>query len=125
MSAHAPPLNVLGSELKSCSTDPMTGWFRDGCCRTDAADRGLHTVCIVATAEFLAFSRAEGNDLSTPRPEYAFPGLLPGDRWCLCATRWRDAYAAGMAPQVVLEATHLNTLGVVTLDQLREFAVTA
>lgn len=116
-------LNVLGTPLQNCSTDPMTGWFRDGCCRTDPADRGLHTVCIVATAEFLAFSRSEGNDLSTPRPEYAFPGLRPGDRWCLCATRWRDAYAAGMAPQVVLEATHLNTLGVVGLEELREHAV--
>lgn len=122
MSQHTPPLNVLGTPLQPCGTDPMTGWFRDGCCRADPGDRGLHTVCVVVTAEFLEFSRAEGNDLSTPRPQYAFPGLLPGDRWCLCATRWRDAYAAGMAPQVVLEATHLNTLGVVTLDQLREHA---
>lgn len=116
------PLNVLGTPLKPCSTEPMTGWFRDGCCRGDPADRGLHLICAVMTAEFLRFSKSEGNDLSTPRPEYGFPGLLPGDRWCLCATRWRDAYAAGMAPQVVLEATHLNALGVVSLDQLREYA---
>ncbi len=122
MSAPSQALNVLGKPLQPCSTDPMTGWFRDGCCRGDPADRGLHLICAVMTAEFLRFSKAEGNDLSTPRPEYGFPGLLPGDRWCLCATRWRDAYAAGMAPQVVLEATHLNALGVVTLDQLREYA---
>ena len=118
------PLNVLGKPLQSCSTDPMTGWFRDGCCRGDPNDRGLHLICVVLTAEFLRFSRSEGNDLSTPRPEYGFPGLKPGDRWCLCATRWRDAYAAGCAPQVLLEATHLNALGVVSLDQLREYACT-
>jgi hypothetical protein len=123
MTATSHPLNVLGTPLRTCSTDPMTGWFRDGCCRGDPGDRGLHLVCVVVTAEFLAFSRSEGNDLSTPRPEYGFPGLNHGDRWCLCATRWRDAYAAGCAPQVVLEATHLNALGVVSLDQLREYAV--
>ena len=115
MSTATQPLNVLGTPLRTCSTEPMTGWFRD--------DRALHLVCAVMTAEFLEFSKAAGNDLSTPRPEYAFPGLLPGDQWCLCATRWREAYAAGMAPQVVLEATHLNTLGVVSLDQLREYAI--
>jgi uncharacterized protein (DUF2237 family) len=122
MSATPHPLNVLGTPLQACSTDPMTGWFRDGCCKGDPADRGLHLICAVMTAEFLRFSKSEGNDLSTPRPEYGFPGLKPGDRWCLCATRWRDAYAAGHAPQVVLEATHLNALGVVSLDQLREYA---
>lgn len=122
MTPNTVPLNVLGTPLRACSTDPMTGWFRDGCCRGDPADRGLHLICAVMTAEFLRFSKAEGNDLSTPRAEYGFPGLRPGDRWCLCATRWRDAYAAGMAPQVVLEATHLNALGVVSLDQLREYA---
>lgn len=115
-------LNVLGGALQPCGTDPMTGWFRDGCCRSDPGDRGMHWVCCVMTREFLAFSKAAGNDLSTPRPEFAFPGLKPGDRWCLCAARWQEAYMAGAAPQVVLEATHLNTLGVVTLDQLRDCA---
>ncbi len=113
-------LNVLGTPLQLCSAEPKTGWFRDGCCRSDSSDRGMHWVCSVVTEEFLAFSKAVGNDLSTPRPEYEFPGLLPGDRWCVCATRWREAYHAGVAPPVVLEATHLNTLGVVTLDQLRD-----
>ena len=122
MTATPHPLNVLGTPLQTCSTDPMTGWFRDGCCKGDPNDRGLHLICAVMTSEFLRFSKSEGNDLSTPRPEYGFPGLKHGDRWCLCATRWRDAYAAGMAPMVVLEATHLNTLGVVSLDQLREYA---
>lgn len=122
MNVNPGPLNVLGTPLKPCSTDPMTGWFRDGCCRGDPADRGLHLICAVMTAEFLRLSKAEGNDLSTPQAGVRFPGLLPGDRWCLCATRWRDAYAAGMAPQVVLDATHLNALGVVSLDQLREYA---
>jgi hypothetical protein len=101
----------------------MTGYFRDGCCRSDPTDRGLHVVCVVLTADFLAYSRDRGNDLSTPRPEFGFPGLKPGDRWCLCATRWLEALQAGMAPDVVLEATHLNALGVVTLDQLRLYAV--
>jgi uncharacterized protein len=122
MTATHQPLNVLGTSLQLCSTEPMTGWFRDGCCRGDPNDRGLHLVCALMTAEFLAFSKSEGNDLSTPRPEFGFPGLRAGDRWCLCATRWRDAYAAGAAPAVVLEATHLNALGVVSLDQLREYA---
>ncbi len=122
MTQTAVPLNVLGTPLQLCSTEPMTGWFRDGCCRGDPNDRGLHLVCAIMSAEFLAFSKSQGNDLSTPRAEFGFPGLLPGDRWCLCATRWRDAYAAGQAPLVVLNATHLNSLGVVSLDQLREFA---
>ncbi len=115
-------LNVLGTPLQPCGTEPMTGYFRDGCCRTDASDRGLHVVCAVLTAEFLAFSRARGNDLSTPRPEFDFPGLRPGDRWCLCANRWLEAWIEGVAPAVVLEATHLNALGVVTLDQLQSRA---
>ncbi len=119
----ASELNVFGLPLEPCSFAPMTGYFRDGCCRSDPGDRGLHTVCVVLTAEFLEFSRERGNDLSTPRPEYAFPGLNAGDRWCLCATRWLEALQAGMAPDVVLESTHLNTLGVVTLDQLRLYAV--
>lgn len=116
-------LNVFGRPLKSCSTAPMTGYFRDGCCRTDPKDRGLHVVCAVMTAEFLRFSRAQGNDLSTTMPAYDFPGLKPGDRWCLCATRWLEAYAAGKAPKVDLEATHLNALGVVSLGQLQEHAL--
>ena len=116
-------LNVLGQPLQPCGTDPVTGYFRDGCCRTDASDRGLHVVCAVMTAEFLVFSQRRGNDLSTPRPEYDFPGLRPGDRWCLCANRWLEAWMEGLAPRVVLQATHLNALGVVTLDQLRALAV--
>ena len=101
----------------------MTGFFRDGYCRTGSSDRGMHTVCMVATDEFLAFSRAQGNDLSTPVPEYDFPGLSDGDRWCLCVTRWKDALEAGCAPQVVLEATHLSALEWVSLEDLRAHAV--
>jgi hypothetical protein len=118
-------LNVLGTPLQPCSFSPRTGWFRDGCCRGDPADQGMHLVCAVMSAEFLRYSRQQGNDLSTPRPEYDFPGLSPGDRWCLCAARWKEAYLAGCAPEVVLEATHLNALGVVSLAQLRERAVAA
>ena len=116
-------LNVLGTPLQPCGTTPPTGWFRDGCCRTDPSDRGLHTVCVVLTEEFLGFSFACGNDLITPHPEAGFPGLRPGDRWCLCAPRWKEALDAGAAPRVVLEATHLNTLGVVSLDELRRHAI--
>jgi uncharacterized protein (DUF2237 family) len=118
-------VNVLGGALAPCSFEPLTGFFRDGCCHTDPEDLGLHVVCVVVNADFLEFSRARGNDLSTPRPEYRFPGLRPGDRWCLCALRWLEALQAGMAPEVVLEATHLNALGVVSLDQLKAFAVDA
>lgn len=117
------PRNVLGGELEPCSFDPLTGWYRDGCCNTDEADRGLHTVCAVVTAEFLAFSQSVGNDLSTPRPEYGFPGLTPGDRWCLCAGRWEEARRAGFAPEVVLEATHEKTLEVTLLGHLQAHAV--
>lgn len=121
---HRPkPKNVLGGELKSCCTDPMTGFYRDGYCRTGADDTGRHTVCILATDEFLAFSKAAGNDLSTPMPQYAFPGLHAGDKWCLCMLRWREALNAGMAPQVYLEATHEAALTVVSLDDLRRNAV--
>ena len=102
--------NVLGGELETCSIAPLTGWLRDGCCNTGTGDLGVHTVCAVMTAEFLEFSRSEGNDLSTPRPEFGFEGLEPGDRWCLCASRWTDALEAGVAPPVVLEATHVATL---------------
>ena len=117
------PRNVLGSELLDCSHSPLTGWFRDGCCNTDAQDRGMHTVCIVASAEFLHFSRASGNDLSTPNADSAFPGIKPGDRWCLCAARWREAWEAGKAPRVVLTASHQNTLRVVPLAVLKQFAI--
>jgi len=118
-------LNVLGQELLPCSNAPVTGFFRNGCCETGPDDLGLHTVCAVMTAEFLAFSRRAGNDLSTPRPDLHFPGLRPGDRWCLCAPRWKEALDAGAAPGVVLEATHEETLAIVTLDVLKAYAVLA
>ncbi len=118
-------LNVLGQELLPCSNAPLTGFFRNGCCETGPDDLGLHTVCAVMTSEFLAFSRRAGNDLSTPRPDLHFPGLKPGDRWCLCAPRWKEALDAGAAPGVVLEATHEETLAIVTLDVLRAYAVPA
>lgn len=117
--------NVLGGELKGCSLDPMTGFYRNGCCETGSHDVGMHTVCAVMTAEFLDYSRRVGNDLSTPAPEYAFPGLKPGDRWCLCAPRWKEALDAGAAPQVVLEATHEETLAIVPLGILKDHAVQA
>ena len=116
-------LNVLGAPLASCSTEPLTGWHRTGCCSTDANDTGVHTVCAVMTAEFLAFSAAMGNDLSTPRPDYGFPGLSEGDRWCLCAARWEEARVAGFAPDVVLEACHIRTLETVALGHLQAHAV--
>ncbi|MCA8948697.1 MAG: DUF2237 domain-containing protein [Planctomycetes bacterium] len=115
--------NVLGSELKPCSRDPVTGFFRDGCCNTAGEDVGVHTVCAEMTAEFLAFSQAAGNDLSTPRPEFGFPGLSPGDRWCLCAARWLEAHEEGKAPRVVLESTHERTLDFVPLATLKRHAI--
>lgn len=115
--------NVLGTELKPCSRRPMTGFFRDGCCNTSDDDLGAHTVCAVMTADFLAFSKDAGNDLSTPRPEYGFPGLSPGDRWCLCASRWVQALEEGKAPRVVLEATHERTLEFVDLAALQRHAI--
>lgn len=118
----APTQNVLGGPLQPCGLDPMTGFYRDGCCETGPTDLGTHVVCAVMTADFLAFTRSRGNDLSTPRPEYRFPGLRPGDRWCLCVSRWREAYDAGVAPPVVLEATNARALDVVTLDALRAHA---
>lgn len=119
---HRPkPKNVLGGELQSCCTDPMTGFYRDGFCRTGAADAGSHTVCVRATTEFLEFSRSRGNDLITPRPEFDFPGVKDGDKWCLCATRWREALEAGFAPPVVLEATHEAALRHLSLEDLREY----
>ena len=111
-------LNVLGGPLLACSYDPLTGFFRDGCCETGVDDVGSHTVCARVTADFLAFSRSRGNDLSTPRPEYRFKGLVEGDRWCLCAARWLEAFEAGMAPPVVLESTHEMALRIVPLQAL-------
>jgi len=113
--------NVLGGELQPCSLDPVTGFYRDGCCNTGAEDLGVHTVCAVMTAEFLEFSASRGNDLSTPQP--GFPGLKPGDRWCLCAPRWQEALDAGAAPAVVLDATHVGTLEWASLDDLKRYAV--
>ena len=115
--------NVLGTRLEDCSTRPMTGFFRNGCCDTSPEDVGSHTVCIVATDEFLKFSKARGNDLSTPVPQWGFAGLKPGDRWCLCAPRWQEAFAAGHAPQVVLRATHEEALEFCTLADLKKYAV--
>jgi uncharacterized protein (DUF2237 family) len=118
-----PARNVLGGTLQICSSDPLTGFTRTGCCETGPEDRGSHTVCAVMTAAFLAFSRARGNDLSTPRPEYGFAGLVPGDRWCLCAPRWQEAFLAGQAPDVVLEATHVGALMYCELEDLRKHDV--
>ncbi|SDT88943.1 hypothetical protein SAMN05444156_0460 [Verrucomicrobium sp. GAS474] len=115
--------NVLGGPLQACCHDPVTGFYRDGYCRTGPGDIGLHTVCIEATEEFLAFSRAAGNDLSTPVPQFQFPGLRPGDRWCLCVTRWMEALEAGMAPAVHLEASHISALEFVSLEDLQSHAV--
>jgi hypothetical protein len=117
--------NVLGGELIACSNRPLTGYFRNGCCETSAEDVGMHTVCAVMTAEFLAFSARIGNDLSTPHPDFQFPGLKPGDRWCLCAPRWKEALDAGVAPPVVLEATHEETLAITPLGVLKDYAVEA
>lgn len=116
------PRNVLGDELQVCCKDPMTGFYRDGYCRTGIEDTGRHTVCIVATDEFLEYSRSVGNDLSTPMPQYDFPGLKAGDRWCLVALRWKQALKDGMAPKVVLASTHESVLQIVSLDQLRQYS---
>ncbi len=115
--------NVLGGELKTCSLAPLTGWYRDGCCNTGPGDVGSHLVCAQVTQEFLLFSRSRGNDLITPRPEYRFPGLKPGDRWCLCVMRWLEAYEAGCAPPVDLEATHIAALEFVDLEVLKAHAL--
>ena len=117
------PKNVLGGVLESCCTDPMTGFYRDGFCKTGPDDTGRHTICILATDEFLAFSKEAGNDLSTPMPQYSFPGLKAGDKWCLVAMRWQQAFEAGMAPQVVLRATHESALQFVDLEDLKNYAV--
>ena len=118
-----PALNVLGGRLEPCSMRPLTGFFRDGCCNTGAEDRGRHTVCVIVTAEFLALSKYLGNDLSTPRPEYRFAGLKPGDRWCLCAARFLQAAQEFAAPQVVLSATHARTLEIVPMELLQRHAI--
>lgn len=117
-------LNVLGTPLLACSYAPLTGYYRDGCCNTDAHDRGSHVICARVTQAFLDFSLARGNDLVTPRPELRFAGLKPGDRWCLCALRWREAFEAGVAPPVVLASTHARALEFVTLAQLQSCAYT-
>ena len=118
-----PSRNVLGLPLEACSQTPLTGFFRNGCCDTGREDVGSHTVCIVSTEEFLIFSKLVGNDLSTPMPEYGFPGLKPGDRWCLCAPRWQEAFEAGKVPRVVLRATHEGALDYCALDDLKRHAV--
>ena len=117
-------LNVFRQPIVPCSFDPMTGFFRDGCCKTDQHDLGSHLVCAVMTKEFLVFSYQRGNDLTTPRPEYVFPGLRPGESWCLCALRWKEAFDAGCAPKVKLESTHVHVLDLVTMEVLQEFAYT-
>jgi uncharacterized protein len=114
--------NVIGTTLQACSLDPLTGWFRDGCCKTGSGDYGVHVVCARVTDEFLTFSKDSGNDLSTPRPELQFPGLKPGDRWCLCAARWQQALEAGKAPGVILEATHESALEFIDLADLKRHA---
>lgn len=117
-----PSVNLLGQPLEPCSMNPVTGFLRNGCCDAHITDSGSHTVCAVMTAEFLEFSKAQGNDLSTPRPEFSFKGLRPGDRWCLCAARWRDAYEAGKAPKVVLAATHREAATIAPFDGMVENA---
>jgi uncharacterized protein (DUF2237 family) len=112
--------NVVGAPLQECSFDPLTGFFRDGCCNTSEADTGSHVVCVAVTAEFLAFSRDAGNDLTTPNAAFGFPGLVPGNRWCVCAARWQEALEAGVAPPVVLESTNEAVLAVIRLDDLIE-----
>ena len=116
-------VNVFGETLQACSDRPLTGFFRDGCCNTSEADAGSHTVCVQVTREFLEFSRFRGNDLSTPHPQFQFPGLQPGDRWCLCAARWLEAHEQGMAPRVFLKGTHERALEIVPLELLKPFAV--
>ncbi|HEY3920331.1 MAG TPA: DUF2237 domain-containing protein [Stellaceae bacterium] len=122
-SGRRPSRNVLGGTLENCSLKPMTGFFRSGCCDTSAEDIGSHTVCVVVTAEFLAFSKSRGNDLSTPMPAFGFPGLVPGDRWCLCAPRWQEALEANRAPRVVLRATHEAALAYCELADLKQYAI--
>jgi len=119
------PKNVLGTELEDCSHDPLTGFYRTGCCETGAEDVGVHIVCAQMTQQFLEFSVSRGNDLVTPIPAYGFPGLKPGDRWCLCVMRWQEALEAGVAPPVLLKATHISSLEFVSLDDLKAHAIDA
>ena len=116
-------VNVFDEPLQSCSEDPATGFFRDGCCNTNDQDTGSHTVCIQITKDFLEYSRFRGNDLSTPMPDFGFPGLRPGDRWCLCAARWLEAQNQGMAPRIFLTRTHKKALDIIAMDLLRKYAV--
>jgi len=116
-------INVFGEPLESCSEDPLTGFFRDGCCNTSEHDLGSHTICVQLSQDFLEYSRFRGNDLSTPRPEFGFPGLKPGQRWCLCAQRWLEAFEHEMAPKVYLRRTHIKALEVVTLEKLKSYAI--
>lgn len=115
--------NVFGEELETCSMSPMTGFYRDGCCRTGPQDLGMHVVCTEVTEEFLEFSKLQGNDLTTPNPDYDFPGLKPGDRWCVCALRWKEAMDNGCAPPVVLASTHQSALEAISLEDLKKFAL--
>jgi uncharacterized protein (DUF2237 family) len=116
-------LNIFGEPMATCSESPLTGYFRDGCCNTENSDFGVHTVCAVVTEAFLKYSLEQGNDLITPRPEYSFQGLIPGDKWCVCASRWLEAYHSGCAPGVYLEATHEKTLAIIPMDVLLKFAI--
>lgn len=118
-----PSLNVFGEKLESCNEDPVTGFFRDGCCNTSSDDFGSHTICIEVTGDFLEYSRFKGNDLSTPLPEFGFPGLRPGDQWCLCAARWLEAQKQDMAPRVYLRKTHIKALDIAPMELLRQYAV--
>ena len=115
--------NVLGEKLEPCSSDPVTGWFRDGCCNTNEMDVGSHTVCVIVTKEFLEFSKSKGNDLTTPRPEYDFPGLNPGDGWCLCAARWLEAEDEGCAPRVKLLSTNEKALEIIEIEKLKKYQI--
>jgi uncharacterized protein len=121
--ARDPDRNVIGGELLECSAEPLTGFYRDGCCATGPEDVGSHTVCVVVTEEFLGFSRRAGNDLSTPQPQFGFPGLRPGDRWCVCAARWLEAHESGCAPPVLLAATHERALELIKIDTLLPYAI--
>ena len=116
-------INILGTELQSCSTNPLTGFFRDGCCHAYPTDQGAHVVCALLTDEFLQFSKSRGNDLMTPRPEYHFPGLKAGDRWCLCAIRWKEAHEAGVAPPIIAESTHQKALDLIELSILKKYTI--
>ena len=118
-----PSLNVLGMPLKPCSTSPLTGWYRDGCCNTDKSDRGSHTVCAKVTQDFLEFLQEQGNDLITPAPQFQFPGLKDGDQWCVCAASWKRAYHEGKACKIILESTHFSALRIVPLEHLMEYSL--